>query len=108
MRQKIVAAAGSDVDLRNQHASKCSCKSQENENGIAAEIAKTMGIIPDETDEQDVPYFYPDEYATREFASYTAVMLMGYETTDEEPTCADAAQIRYKKVQELQIRKIWR
>ena len=78
---------------------------RENENGIAAEIAKTMGIIPDETDEQDVPYFYPDEYATREFAAYTAVMLMGYETTDEEPTCADAAQIRYKNVVAIALKK---
>ncbi len=64
-----------------------------------------MGIIPDETDEQDVPYFYPDEYATREFAAYTAVMLMGYETTDEEPTCADAAQIRYKNVVAIALKK---
>lgn len=78
---------------------------RENENGIAAEIAKTMGIIPDETDEQDVPYFYPDEYATREFAAYTAVMLMGYETTDEEPTCTDAAQIRYKNVVAIALKK---
>lgn len=78
---------------------------RENENGIAAEIAKTMGIIPDETNEQDVPYFYPDQYATREFAAYTAVMLMGYETTDEEPACADAAQIRYKNVVAIALKK---
>ena len=78
---------------------------RENENGIAAEIAKTMGIIPDETDEQDVPYFYPDKYATREFAAYTAVMLMGYETTDEEPSCADVEQIKYKNAVAIALKK---
>ena len=35
----------------------------------------------------------------------TAVMLMGYETTDEEPTCTDAAQIRYKNVVAIALKK---
>ena len=30
---------------------------------------------------------------------------MGYETTDEEPTCADAAQIRYKNVVAIALKK---
>ena len=32
-------------------------------------------------------------------------MLMGYETTDEEPTCTDAAQIRYKNVVAIALKK---
>ena len=30
---------------------------------------------------------------------------MGYETTDEEPTCTDAAQIRYKNVVAIALKK---
>lgn len=47
----------------------------------AIEIAEKYGILPPpdiEDLEQDIPFFYPDEPATREFAAYTAVHAMGF------------------------------
>lgn len=50
-------------------------------NADIIETAQAYGILPPvQTDdpEQDVPKFYPDEIATREFAAYTAVKAMGF------------------------------
>ncbi len=51
---------------------------------VAIEVANAYGILPPpdiEDLEQDVPMFYPDNYATREFAVYTAVKALGFDGT---------------------------
>lgn len=50
--------------------------------GVAIEAAQAYGILPSpdiEDLEQDIPFFYPDDIATREFAAYTAVHAMGFD-----------------------------
>lgn len=62
---------------------------QNNQYGVAIETAQAYGIlpVPDIEDlEQDIPYFYPDEIATREFAAYTAVRAMGFDGSHSEDT----------------------
>lgn len=67
--------------------------------GIAIETAHAYGILPQpelEDMEQDVPFFYPDELATREFAAYTAVRALGFTGMHnyDISTWADLSEIR--------------
>lgn len=69
--------------------------------GIAIETAQAYGILPQpdiEDLEQDIPFFYPDETATREFAAYTAVHAMGFDGTYsyDTSTWGDWDQIQYQ------------
>ncbi len=69
--------------------------------GIAIEAAQGYGILPSpdiEDLEQDIPYFYPDAPATREFAAYTAVHAMGFDGTHSFDTSSwgDWNQIQYQ------------
>lgn len=53
----------------------------EDANADIIETAQAYGILPPaqlDDLEQDVPKFYPNETATREFAAYTAVKAMGF------------------------------
>lgn len=70
------------------------------ENAIAIEAARAYGILPpaDVADlEQDIPLFYPDKTATREFAAYTAVKAMGFDGTNAFDTSAwaDLSELLY-------------
>lgn len=54
---------------------------ESNEHRIAIETAERYGILPKavlDDESQDVPSFYPDEIATREFAAITTVRAMGF------------------------------
>ena len=71
-----------------------------NKNGVAIETASAYGILPEpeiEDIDQDVPLFYPNEPATREFAAYTAIKAMGFDGTHSFDTSSwnDLASIKY-------------
>ena len=54
------------------------------EYAVAIETAYAYGLLPNDVEDeiQDVPYFHPDDAATREFAGYTIAHAMGYETEE--------------------------
>lgn len=55
---------------------------ENSEYGIAIETANGYGLLPEpdiEDLEQDVPLFYPDDPATKEFVAYTVVHAMGFD-----------------------------
>ena len=70
------------------------------EHAIAIETAYAYGLLPNDIEDeiQDVPYFHPDDAATREFAGYTIAHAMGYETeeTVEPEDWSDWNDITYK------------
>ena len=52
-------------------------------NAVAIEAANAYGLLPPpevEDVEQDIPMFYPNKIADREFVAYTAVRAMGFES----------------------------
>ncbi len=65
------------------------------------ETAQVLGFLPPadsegfEDAEQDIPFFRPDEKATREFAAYTAVHALGFENGTDRLKCSDAASLKY-------------
>lgn len=69
--------------------------------GKEIEAAQRMGILPPASSEgyldseQDIPMFYPEQPATREFAAYTAVTAMGFESTSQKLVCRDQASLQY-------------
>ena len=69
--------------------------------GIAIEIAEAYGILPIPTSdgfedsEQDIPYFYPDELATREFVAYTVAEAMGFSGEYSLDECTDLNDTLY-------------
>ena len=51
-------------------------------NAVAIELAQAYGLLPPpdvEDPEQDIPLFYPNAIADREFVAYTAVKAKGFE-----------------------------
>jgi len=63
--------------------------------GDVIEAAKSYGIInPSENDAEDVPLFYPDELATREFGAMTISNAMGY-YGDYSIDCDDFSSLIY-------------
>ena len=81
-----------------------------NEHEVAIETAQAYGILPPadvEDLEQDIPFFFPEEPATREFAAYTAVHAMGYDGRHEYDTSswADWASIRYQNEAAIAVGK---
>lgn len=81
-----------------------------NEHEVAIETAQAYGILPPadvEDLEQDIPFFFPEEPATREFAAYTAVHAMGYDGSHEYDTSswADWASIRYQNEAAIAVGK---
>lgn len=69
--------------------------------GEYIERAQKLGYLPPATSEgfvdpdQDVPLFYPDDPATREFVAYTSVMAMGFEVGTQKLTCSDSSSLKY-------------
>lgn len=68
--------------------------------GLAIEMAEVYGILPPPDSEgyidpeQDIPFFRPNETATREFAAFTAVKAMGF--MGEYPiSCSDLSSLKY-------------
>lgn len=60
---------------------------QESEYAVAIETSQAYGLIPAvelEDENQDVPYFYPEEAATREFVAYTVAKALGYDDNAQE------------------------
>ncbi len=78
-----------------------------NENAAYIEAAHSLGILPESADpgydaNNDVPVFYPQELATREFAAYTAVKAAGFVASDSDIiNFADAASI--KNIKEVSV-----
>lgn len=73
---------------------------QDSEYGIAIETSQRYGILPPpeiEDLDQDIPYFYPNEVATREFAAYTAVKAMGFDGTNsfDLSSISDYSETKY-------------
>lgn len=78
-----------------------------NEHEVAIETAQAYGILPPadvEDLEQDIPFFFPEEPATREFAAYTAVHAMGYDGRHEYDT-SSWASIRYQNEAAIAVGK---
>lgn len=78
------------------------------EYAVEIETAEGYGILPDpdvEDMEQDIPYFYPDKIATREFAAYTALAAMGYDMNSavEARHWSDWNNIKYQTAAVLAI-----
>ena len=73
---------------------------QESEYAVAIETAYAYGLLPDEIledDVQDVPCFYPDKPATREFAAYTVAKALGLnDVSDESANWSDWNSVSYK------------
>ena len=73
---------------------------QESEYAVAIETSQAYGLIPSvelEDENQDVPYFYPEEAATREFVAYTVAKALGYnELAVESADWSDWGDITYK------------
>lgn len=46
------------------------------------EAAIRLGIVEIKPDEDNMEYFFPNSYATREFVAYTAVHALNYQTTE--------------------------
>lgn len=70
-------------------------------NANLIETAQAAGILPPadvEDLEQDVPQFYPNDIATREFAAYTAVRAMGFNGDNQFDVSSwyDLESIKYK------------
>lgn len=65
------------------------------------ETAQMIGILPPadskgfEDADQDIPLFRPEEVATREFAAYTAVKALGFQTDGSRLNSADASELKY-------------
>lgn len=79
-------------------------------NGIAIEAAQIYGILPIPNSEgyadpeQDIPLFYPDEVATREFVAYTVVKAMGYEG-DSTLSCSDANSLLHESEDAIAVQE---
>lgn len=77
LAEKVEMNLDTDLDSLNHYYADTAGNAYE----AAIEIAEKYGILPPpdiEDLEQDIPFFYPDEPATREFAAYTAVHAMGF------------------------------
>ena len=77
LAEKVEMNLDTDPDSLNHYYADTAGNAYE----AAIEIAEKYGILPPpdiEDLEQDIPFFYPDEPATREFAAYTAVHAMGF------------------------------
>lgn len=78
--------------------------------GMAIEAAQAYGILPPpdsegyEDPEQDIPLFFPNLVADREFAAYTTIMAMGY-VSECTPLCDDAASLKYPNEAGLAIQQ---
>ena len=73
----------------------------------AIETAQMYGLLPDvvlQDEVQDVPFFYPDEPATREFAAYTAMAAMGYCGGQDAQDWEDWNETVYKDAAALAVR----
>lgn len=73
----------------------------------AIETAQMYGLLPDvvlQDEVQDVPFFYPDEPATREFAAYTAMAAMGYCGRQDAQDWEDWNETVYKDAAALAVR----
>lgn len=69
-----------------------------NPHGVAIETAYSYGIIVDNTYEEDVPVFKPNETTTREFAAVTMVRALRYHLRDDmRLSCSDAYNLKYPK-----------
>lgn len=55
----------------------------ETERPALVEAALWAGFIPLEADEDNMLYFRPDDYATREFVAYTAIHALSYQMAEE-------------------------
>ncbi|WP_026659232.1 InlB B-repeat-containing protein [Butyrivibrio sp. AC2005] len=69
------------------------------EYAIAIETAQRYGVLPsaDMENEEDVALFHPSEPATREFAAYVIVKILGYEENlPSSAPCADWDDVQYK------------
>ncbi len=70
------------------------------EYGLAIEMAAAYGILPTpdsegyEDPDQDIPFFRPDEIATREYAAYTAIKAMGF-MGEYSISCTDESSLKY-------------
>lgn len=76
-----------DLNVDTENVDFYFADTEENENGIAIETCNAFGILPEpelEDLEQDVPMFYPDEIATREFVAYTVVKAMGFDGSHDD------------------------
>ena len=77
LAEKVEMNLDTDPDSLNHYYADTAGNAYE----AAIEIAEKYGVLPPpdiEDLEQDIPFFYPDEPATREFAAYTAVHAMGF------------------------------
>lgn len=62
---------------------------------LQIEAAYRYGLLPDEYDVQDVPYFNPGYPVTREYMAYTMSKALGIQNGDKEGACSDLAKSRY-------------
>lgn len=76
-----------DVSLVDKERGYSYADISESEYADYIQLAENIGCLPASADkdydpENDVKMFYPDDKATREFAAYTVVHLLGFETTN--------------------------
>jgi hypothetical protein len=81
---------------------------EESEYGEAIETAYGYGFIPEtvyegyDDPEQDVPMFFPDEIATREFVAYTVVNCLQFQT-GEGLDCLDSGSLAYPEIDNVAV-----
>lgn len=67
------------------------------DNAIEIEAAYRYGLLPEETANQDVPYFYPDKKVTRDYMAYTLSHALGFKYGGELITCNDISESEYQE-----------
>ncbi len=75
--------------------------------GVVIETAQKYHLLPEvklEDEHQDVPFFYPEEAVTREFAAYTVIAAMGYSGSSKSGNSWDDwGDITYKDAAVLAV-----
>lgn len=80
--EKLASMVNMNLNIDEESLDCFYCDTQDSPNVIAIETAQAYGILPEvdlDDPEQDVPAFYPNDIATREFVAYTIVKALGYE-----------------------------
>lgn len=106
--QALAQKLGMNLSINAEDIDCYFADSQGSQYVVAIETAQAYGILPApdiEDLEQDVPQFYPDKPATREFAAYTAVKAMGFDGKSEYDTStwADLTSIEYPEIAAIAV-----
>lgn len=99
MKNRGISLTGNNSSANYYYADTKTCPY-----GAYIEAAYVRGLLSDDTYEEDVPLFHPNDTATREFAAVTAVRVLGYQLTDSmRLSCSDSYLLKYTKEDYLAV-----